>query len=402
MSDHIIGIKRKATAAPAPTISLSKKQAKRDKKRAEKQSMQTSSTLPSSSSSSSSSCREAGSSLYKRSVVLPLSCPFPNLENRFYYQTDRELPQLLSTSYSGFSVDPPEAYPDDTYHDTFLRAFNDFDDRGIFQFDYTQPAGLGTKIARTFVTRCLVGEPGITYKYLGLRMFAYPWDGSDAIPSFAAIGQLNQALSKRSTILLDKLKKKEVGSCAFNLTLINRCFPRDSNIVKLKYEPFFETEKCTVSWHADSSLEHYSTIAVYHCTKGGDHDDSWRIALRVAPYAEGPLVSKQLKEAAADTTGRAPPVAVPLPSRHTYYLLDDFNHHHAHAVLAGNTDRYASTHRVSRREGHTFQSIHARCSSALQVWEHSCCAFIIFLSLDIFTNHHSIWTFLLGTSLIRH
>ena len=363
---------RKRTANSSngvPAIGLSKKQAKRDKKRAEKAQQSTSSSTSSSSSSSSSSfCREAGSSLYKRSMVLPLSCPFPNLENRFYYQTDRELPRLLTTSYSGFNVDPPSVYPD-TYHDEFLRAFTDFDDRGIFQFDYTQPAGLGTKIAKTFVTRCLVGEPGITYKYLGLRMFAYPWDGSDALPSFAAIGQLNQALSKRSTVLLHNTKKKEVGSCAFNLTLINRCFPRDSNIVKLKYEPFFETEKCTVSWHADSSLEHYSTIAVYHCTAGGDNDDSWRIALRVAPYAEGPLVSKQLKEAAADTTGRAPPVAVPLPSRHTYYLLDDFNHHHQHAVLAGNTDRYASTHRVSRREGHTFQSIHARCLSALQVRE---------------------------------
>ena len=179
--------------------------------------------------------------MYRRSVVLPVSCPFPNLENRFYYQTDPELPRLLTTSYSGFSVDPPSQFPEDTYHDAFLRAFTDFDDRGIFQFDYTQPAGLGTKIARTFVTRCLVGEPGITYKYLGLRMFAYPWDGSDVIPSFAAIGQLNQALSKRSTVLLGNLKKEEVGSCAYNLTLINRCFPKDSNIVKLKYEPFFET-----------------------------------------------------------------------------------------------------------------------------------------------------------------
>lgn len=93
--------------------------------------------------------------------------------------------------------------------------------RGMFLFDLTQPAGLNTKVVRTFVTRCLVGEPGITYvhqrgrkievytyvyiiymyvciykniinlahvsppfpsvwcvcryKYLGLRMFAYPW-----------------------------------------------------------------------------------------------------------------------------------------------------------------------------------------------------------------------------------
>jgi hypothetical protein len=41
--------------------------------------------------------------------------------------------------------------------------------------DVTQPLGLGTKLAPTFVRRTLVGENGITYKYLGLRMFAHPW-----------------------------------------------------------------------------------------------------------------------------------------------------------------------------------------------------------------------------------
>jgi mRNA N6-methyladenine demethylase len=36
------------------------------------------------------------------------------------------------------------------------------------------------------------------------------------------------------------------------------------------------------------------------------------------------------------------------------------------AVLAGQSDRYASTHRVCRTDGHTFQSIRQRCLSALQ------------------------------------
>ena len=44
---------------------------------------------------------------------------------------------------------------------------------GIFRTDVTQPFGLGTKCAKTYVTRCVVGNPGTTYKYLGLRMFAY-------------------------------------------------------------------------------------------------------------------------------------------------------------------------------------------------------------------------------------
>lgn len=43
----------------------------------------------------------------------------------------------------------------------------------------------------------------------------------------------------------------------------------------------------------------------------------------------------------------APALAVPLPSRHAYYLLDDFNHHHQHSVLAGSTHRCVN-HSVSR------------------------------------------------------
>lgn len=35
-------------------------------------------------------------------------------------------------------------------------------------------------------------------------------------------------------------------------------------------------------------------------------------------------------------------------------------------VLAGTTHRYASTHRVCRTDGHTFQSIKSRCVAALQ------------------------------------
>ena len=35
-------------------------------------------------------------------------------------------------------------------------------------------------------------------------------------------------------------------------------------------------------------------------------------------------------------------------------------------MLAGTTHRYASTHRVCRTDGHTFQSIKSRCVSALQ------------------------------------
>lgn len=54
-------------------------------------------------------------------------------------------------------------------HSEARRAFDGLEEGGIFRADVTQPFGLGTKCAVTYVTRTLVGEPGTTYKYLGLR-----------------------------------------------------------------------------------------------------------------------------------------------------------------------------------------------------------------------------------------
>ncbi|CAN0501252.1 unnamed protein product [Ectocarpus sp. 12 AP-2014] len=146
----------------------------------------------------------------------------------------------------------------------------------------------------------------------------------------------------------------------------------------LKLEPTFGQDRCSVSWHADSCLEHYSSIAVYHVTDpeakyknanadGGDANPAvpadWRIALRVEPDAEGPSAGK-LKLAATENESsrvdRAPAVAVALPSRSAYFLLDDFNHHHQHAVLAGQSHRWSSTHRVAKKQGHSFDYISGR------------------------------------------
>lgn len=54
----------------------------------------------------------------------------------------------------------------------------------------------------------------------------------------------------------------------------------------------FLSSRCSVSWHADSCLEHYSTIAVYHLTAPETDPADWRIALRVEHDAEGPSAGK--------------------------------------------------------------------------------------------------------------
>jgi alpha-ketoglutarate-dependent dioxygenase FTO len=198
-------------------------------------------------------------------------------------------------------------------------------------------------------------------------MFALPWTNDiGSTDATISIGKLNDTLRKRTEFLLKKTKNgKDYGCCTYNLTLINRCYPDKTSdkYPKMKLEPTFNEEKITVSWHADSTLEHFSSIAVYQHTTDDettDDKDRWKLALRVHAHAEGPLQGKECK---LEIT--APPLAIPLPSNTCYYLLDEFNHHHQHSVLAGKSQRYSSTHRVAKVDGHTYQSIFAKCQSAL-------------------------------------
>ena len=89
--------------------------------------------------------------------------------------------------------------------------------------------------------RILVGEPGITYKYLGLRIFAHPWrpggdgdgsgsgsssggggDGNTCLGGAAIVGELNAHLQQQTARLLALARpQQQSGSCTFNLTLIN-------------------------------------------------------------------------------------------------------------------------------------------------------------------------------------
>ena len=127
--------------------------------------------------------------------------PFP--KNRFVIPSDEHFDRILSTCYSGLIVSPPAAFSTN-FHEKFHNACKALDVNGMYQFDLTQPTGLGTKVVKTFVSRCLVGCPGITYKYLGLRMFAFPWTPGEvgATEETVAIGQLNNAMIRHTEKLL--------------------------------------------------------------------------------------------------------------------------------------------------------------------------------------------------------
>ena len=262
--------------------------------------------------------KASGSSVYKRKACYPNTYIGNDTTpmNRFVNPKDKEYSKILKTSYEGFEIDKKEAF-DDEFHDQFEKSLELLDHQNIYQFDIIQPLGLNTKLSKTYVSRCLVGTAGITYKYQGLRMFALPWDAGEhgATKSTISIGKLNESLIKRTQYLLKKARnEKECGSCNYNLTLINRCYPDKTSEAypKMKLEPTFNHDKVTVSWHADSTLEHFSSIAVYQHTKEPEkinENDYWKLALRVCPNAEGPLQGK-----GNNVEVSAPPLSIPLPN----------------------------------------------------------------------------------------
>jgi hypothetical protein len=166
-------------------------------------------------------------SVYKRDTVYPLSTPwFNGPRDRFLLSDDENYQRVLDSSYLGYALESKESFPQE-FHDKFLNSFESLDEKGIFQFDITQPGGLGTKTAKTFVTRCLIGDAGTTYKYLGLRMFSIPWNqdpnGShgELLPEAQTIYELNQELISHTGGLLEE-RNKPIRGHQYNLTLINR------------------------------------------------------------------------------------------------------------------------------------------------------------------------------------
>ncbi|CAM9981938.1 unnamed protein product [Sphacelaria rigidula] len=276
--------------------------------------------------------------------------------------------EALASSYRGLRHVPAADVPT-SVHKGFRRAFDSLSHAGLFLYDTVQAGG--KRLSRTFVTRTLVGDAGITYKYLGLRLFAHPWDRdpgfdfrtgpgdalanalddpcekiqrADVGSTLRDIAILSSWMHGRAVGLLRDHSRGvgaaegvaegggETGSCDFNLTLINR-MECSSTKRDLKPDPLFSMGKCSVSWHADSCLQDFSTIGVYHCTDPVPAEPDWGIAVRVSQEAEGSDISmsnvenataekRSAKEGGNDVT--TPPLLVPLQSGDAYFLLDDF------------------------------------------------------------------------------
>lgn len=267
-------------------------------------------------------------------------------EKKFLSSQDGESYQIaLDTIYNGFAVLPADEMPR-SFHSRSRATLEALQDAGYYQYDIVMAGG--KKLSRTFVKRTLVGEPGLTYKYLGLRLFCHSW-GDDAQPMFRAVRRLNQDLIRMTKEAQTKRSDKTHGSCEYNLTLINYMPPSSSAM--LRDEPSYGMGKTSVSWHADSSLQDMSCIAVYH-TVPGRHNCDWRIALRRNPD---------------DNLANAiPPIVASTKSGDAYFLLDEFNHQFQHTVLAGSAShRISSTHRVAVESTDTYEYIRSKVSKAL-------------------------------------
>ena len=250
----------------------------------------------------------------------------------------------MSNHYKGFLHVPVNQLTPPNFHEKAKQAFEKLRDAQYYQYDVVMAGGKHS--SRTFVKRTLVGEPGITYKYLGLRLFAHPWSGPDAPSIMKPIHDLNQNM-----IAMTKTKPNH-GLCHYNLTLINYMEPTSHTKVGFKEDAEYGMGKVSVSWHADSSLEDNSSIGVYHClpTQRTCRWD-WKIALRPAPERPN-----------ATTIA---PVTISTSDGDAYFLLGTFNETHQHAVLAGSeSNRISSTHRVAVTKQDTYQYILRRVKGA--------------------------------------
>ncbi|XP_050970653.1 alpha-ketoglutarate-dependent dioxygenase FTO [Labeo rohita] len=182
------------------------------------------------------------------------------------------------------------------------------------------------------------------------------------------------------------------GLVQFNITLINYMDP--TAMTQLKEEPYYGMGKMAVGWHHDENLVPLSPVAVYSYScpaepknegvteKDGEGQNKEKEKEKKGEgtskeelKVEGEVSEKEevQKEKACWRVGlkvawdiHTPGLALPLQSGDCYYMTDDLNRTHQHCVLAGDTARFSSTHRVVQCCTGTLDYIQKRSSEALE------------------------------------
>lgn len=278
--------------------------------------------------------------------------------------------EVMQRCFKGFVKQPADALPPGLDR-RVIQALERLKEARLFHHDVVTNGGI--RLGATVVRRILVGEPGITYKYLGLRTFAHPWRGEGARKELAPMLELNELMTTSTRKLLAKGHGVgHAGSCAYNLSLVNLLEPSDARggALRNRAGEKLGTGSLAVSWHADSSVQPASSIAVVNLTlpyhkKSSSQQMPWRIAMKCVGEGHEPDKPSGGVGSSGVRKAGTPAVAVPLSASETYYLLGEFNDHHHHAVLAGDAPRYSSTHRVGVVASDTWKYISDRCAEAL-------------------------------------
>ena len=189
------------------------------------------------------------------------------------------------------------------------------------------------------VQRAIFGDPGITYKYFDIRLFAFPW-GMDIKTNIHAT-QCHQDVAKTMYLLNERLKKtlkslidnQLAEECAidFNMSLLNHFDP--VSISKSTWQPdeYYAMGLMAIKWHKDPFIQKNSTVAVYQCEEEDNENNQfsydWSTGFR--------------KNWSADV----PAIKVHFENGDCYFMTGNFNDNYQHCVIAGTRGRFSSTHR---------------------------------------------------------
>lgn len=286
-------------------------------------------------------CRSSGNA--KRSKRLKLLRELRSGVGKYLEPQDEGYKKLLDSSYSKLRVISAHNTPT-ALHKRIQSSLSGLLRSGYF----THNLVIKDKQTRiTAVTRFAAGKRGLTYPYLGFRLFAFPWDSDNsqtdnAKESMHVLRELNDYMTAKGNELCNDGETNQ-----FNITLVNYMDPGHVT-TPLVDEPYYQMGVSAVHWHSDQSVKDNCSIGVYSHTVGEGDDKSkpWSIGLKVAWDVMTPAVK------------------IPVQDGSCYFLLHDMNMTHQHTVIVGDKPRFSSTHRVVISKGNTLKYISERCQCA--------------------------------------
>nr|XP_054769608.1 alpha-ketoglutarate-dependent dioxygenase FTO-like [Lytechinus pictus] len=160
--------------------------------------------------------------------------------------------------YPDFVHQPSSEISEDLAHDVAW-AFNKLESEGFFYRHWVVVQG---KHVLTPVSRTLVGNPGMTYRYLGLRIFALPWtfedrkELSEVEKACSIIGRLNQYLKATSCAIL---KERQVDVPIQNTKMAKRTDEGTGSTLESKDTNVEDIEERSTERLRDHSENHVRT-----------------------------------------------------------------------------------------------------------------------------------------------